>query len=330
MQVLLPMFASERWLARLAVSDHRFRFVLKGGVLLAALGNRRPTQDADPLALGISNDHATVIRYVNEVASIDLHDGGTFDPETTIARTIRDNDLYLGVRLSMDCSLASARIKLKLDVNFGDPVTPGPATIRLPTLLDGPPIEILGYPIVTVLAEKLCTAVQLGEANTRIRDYVDLYTLTGIYRPDFGRARTALLATAAHRRAALRPLSTTIGQLTATRATAYRAYRTGLATDGDDLPLHLAKVICGRHDLCRSAHPRPSASHLEPGRPAVALTGRGRLQASRLVSAPTRGRGGTSPAQELLNPTQRRVCALGSGICWSPHHETGAEWEAEH
>jgi hypothetical protein len=52
MQVLLPMFASERWLARLAVSDHRFRFVLKGGVLLAALGNRRPTQDADLLALG--------------------------------------------------------------------------------------------------------------------------------------------------------------------------------------------------------------------------------------------------------------------------------------
>ena len=143
----------------------------------------------------------------------------------------------------MDCSLASARIKLKLDVNFGDPVTPGPATIRLPTLLDGPPIEILGYPIVTVLAEKLCTAVQLGEANTRIRDYVDLYTLTGIYRLDFGRARTALLATAAHRRAALRPLSATIGQLTATRATAYRAYRTGLATDGDDLPLDLAKVI---------------------------------------------------------------------------------------
>ena len=81
MQVLLPMFASERWLARLAVSDHRFRFVLKGGVLLAALGNRRPTQDADLLALGISNDHATVIRYVNEIASIDLHDGGTFDPE---------------------------------------------------------------------------------------------------------------------------------------------------------------------------------------------------------------------------------------------------------
>ena len=243
MQVLLPMFAAERWLARLAVSDQRSRFVLKGGVLLAALGSRRPTQDADLLARGISNDHATVIGHINEIASIDLHDGATFDPGTTIARTIRDNDLYLGVRLSMDCALATARIKLKLDVNFGDPVTPGPATIRLPTLLDGPPVEILGYPIVTVLAEKLCTAVQLGEANTRIRDYVDLYTLTGNYPLDFGRTRDALLATAAHRHVALRPLSTAIGQLTTTRAAGYRAYRTGLATDGDDLPLDLAEII---------------------------------------------------------------------------------------
>ena len=68
----------------------------QGRSVVGSLGNRRPTQDADLLALGISNDHATVIRYVNEIASIDLHDAGTFDPETTIARTIRDNDLYLG------------------------------------------------------------------------------------------------------------------------------------------------------------------------------------------------------------------------------------------
>ena len=127
----------------------------------------------------------------------------------------------------MDCALATARIKLNLDVNFGDPDTPGPGTISLPTPLEGPPIEILGYPIVTVLAEKVSTAVQLGEANTRIRDYVDLYNLTGSHPLDFPQTRDALLATAAHRRISLRPLSTAIGQLADTRAGAYRTYRTG-------------------------------------------------------------------------------------------------------
>jgi len=199
MQALLPMFASERWLARLAASPHRSRFVLKGGVLLAALGNRRPTQDADLLAMNIANDHDTVIGFINDIATIDLPDGMSFDPSTTAATTVRGGDVYLGVRLSMDCTLATARIKLKLDINFGDPVTPGPGTISLPTLLDGPPVEIRGYPIATVRAEKLSTAMQLGEANTRIRDYVNLYTLTGIHPLDFRQTRHALLITATHR-----------------------------------------------------------------------------------------------------------------------------------
>lgn len=243
MQALLPMFASERWLARLAASPHRTRFVLKGGVLLAALGNRRSTQDADLLALNIANDHDTVISYVSEIAVIELLDGITFDPATTTATAIRQNDLYLGIRLSMDCALATARIRLKLDINFGDPVTPGPGTISLPTLLDGPPVEILGYPVVTVLAEKLSTAVQLGEANTRIRDYVDLYNLTGSHPLEFSPTRAALLATAAHRRITLRPLSTAIGQFSNTRAGAYRTYRTGLGSDGEDLPSGFAELI---------------------------------------------------------------------------------------
>ncbi len=202
MQALLPMFASERWLARLAASPHRSRFVLKGGVLLAALGNRRPTQDADLLALHIANDHDTVIGsvigYVNDVALIELADEVNFDPSTTTATTIGESDVYLGVRPSMDCALATASIKLKLDINLGDPVRPRPDTINLPILLDGPPVQILGYPIATVLAEKLSTAVQLGQVDTRIRDYVDMHNLTGTHPVDFRQAGDAVLATAAY------------------------------------------------------------------------------------------------------------------------------------
>ena len=243
MQALLSMYVSERWLARLAVSDHRSRFVLKGGVLLAALGQRRPTQDADLLALRTSNDHDIVISYVNEIATIALDDGISFDTATTKAATIREGDLYVGIRLTMNASLSSAQVKLKLDINFGDPVTPQPQIIGLPTLLDGPNVNILGYPIVTVLAEKLSTAIQLGEANTRVRDYVDLFNLTGAHELNYAETREALEVTATHRRINLRPLSDVIGQLAVTRARNYAAYRSDMGSDGTNLPDTFAAVV---------------------------------------------------------------------------------------
>lgn len=80
----------------------------------------------------------------------------------------------------MDCALASAIVKLRIDVNFGDPVVPAPQILHLPALRPGTsPIAILGYPVETVLAEKISTAVTLGPANTPVRDYADIYTLTG-------------------------------------------------------------------------------------------------------------------------------------------------------
>lgn len=242
MQALLSMYVSERWLARLAVSGHKSRFVLKGGVLLAALGQRRPTQDADLLAVRTSNDHDVVIDYVNQIASIGLADGVQFDTSTTKAAAIREGDDYAGVRLTMNAALASAQVKLKLDINFGDPVTPAPQLIALPTLLDGGDLAVLGYPIVTVLAEKICTAIQLGEANTRIRDYVDLFNLTGAHVLAFAQTKLAVRSTAAHRRTVLRPLGDAMGQLAATRAGNYRAYRSELGVDGAHLPADFAVV----------------------------------------------------------------------------------------
>ncbi len=80
----------------------------------------------------------------------------------------------------MDAWIATARVKFRLDVNFGDPVTPAPQQIALPALRPGTsPVRVLGYPIETVLAEKIATAINLGRANTRVRDYADIYTVTG-------------------------------------------------------------------------------------------------------------------------------------------------------
>lgn len=95
-------------------------------------------------------------------------------------RARREDNLYAGVRVTMGTRVASAEVKLQLDVNFGDPVTPAPTHIDYPVLRpDTPPVRVLGYPLATVLAEKLSTAVDLGTANSRVRDYADVWTLTG-------------------------------------------------------------------------------------------------------------------------------------------------------
>lgn len=124
-QELLTLYVVERWLARLANSASTDQFVLKGGMLLAAFDARRPTADADALARHMANDEATVLARVVEIAQLqDAEDGVEFRTETTTARTIRDEALYAGVRVAMDARIATATVKFRIDVNFGDPITP--------------------------------------------------------------------------------------------------------------------------------------------------------------------------------------------------------------
>jgi hypothetical protein len=118
---------------------------------------------------------------VTEIArrSLDQDDGVVYRTETATTRVIREQALYAGIRVAMDCGIATATVKFRLDVSFGDPLTPAPSLVSLPPLRPGmEPIRVLGCPIETVLAEKLATAIALGPANTRVRDYADIYTLT--------------------------------------------------------------------------------------------------------------------------------------------------------
>ncbi|HEU4568560.1 MAG TPA: nucleotidyl transferase AbiEii/AbiGii toxin family protein [Marmoricola sp.] len=183
-QEYLTGYVVERWLSRLSRSPYAEDFVLKGGVLLAAYGQRRPTADADALARNLANDAEAVAARVAEIASIeDSDDGVEFLPETVVTQMIRDDTLYHGMRVVLDARIATAHVKLRIDVNFGDPVTPGPQIIELPALRsDQEPVRLLGYPIETLLAEKIATAMLLGEANTRVRDFADVYTLTGAHQ----------------------------------------------------------------------------------------------------------------------------------------------------
>ncbi|TDU88921.1 nucleotidyltransferase AbiEii toxin of type IV toxin-antitoxin system [Kribbella voronezhensis] len=244
-QELLTLYVVERWLARLSRSKHVDDFVLKGGMLLAAFGRRRPTVDLDALARNFRSDQEVVAARVAEIAAADdPEDGVEFLTDSLTTRLIRDGALYAGVRVTMDARIATAAVKLRLDVNFGDPVTPGPRLVELPALRPGvEPIKILGYPMETVLAEKLATAIALGPANTRVRDFADLYVLTGLRAFTQSCVRAALMATVLFRGTPMVPLSEVVTGIVALRSPAYAAYRRNLGQEGDHLPQHFEELM---------------------------------------------------------------------------------------
>ena len=178
-QELLTLYVLESFLCRVAQSSMRQRLILKGGVLLAAFDARRPTRDIDFSALNMNNDAQYALTVCSEIASQIHEDGVVFDLMSVSAETIRDDDEYGGVRVSMTAELHTAKISFHIDLNFADPIVPAPKEIAITRILGGSSqIILLGYPISMVLAEKIVTAIQRGTANTRWRDFGDIYNLS--------------------------------------------------------------------------------------------------------------------------------------------------------
>lgn len=190
-------------------------------------------------------DEQTVVQRVVDIASIPMPDDGVqFDVASVRAQQIREEALYAGTRVRMHAHLATADVRLSLDINFGDPVTPGPQPVQLPPLRPGmEPITILGYPIETVIAEKLMTAVALGATNTRVRDFADIWTLTRHHPLDRSTVRQALHATASYRSTPIELLSAAVGSIGTDRDATYTAYRRQLGPDGDRLPRSFQEVV---------------------------------------------------------------------------------------
>lgn len=173
---LHQFYVLECFLDRLVRSPYADRFVLKGGVLLAAYDTRRPTRDIDLRGRNVDGEPEAVRVLIAEIASADLGDGVVFDTASTRVEIIRDEDEYQGVRVVMGATLATARMVFHVDVNVGDPVVPPERSVELPRLLGGM-LRIAGYPLAMVHAEKILTAVERGTANTRWRDFADIATL---------------------------------------------------------------------------------------------------------------------------------------------------------
>jgi len=202
---LIQLYALEGFLDRLARSAHADRFVLKGGVLLAALDARRPTRDIDLAAHGLQNSAEHVLLLIREIAAIAITDGLIFDAEHATAEAIREEDHYSGVRVTLGGELSRASIRMHVDINVGDPIWPEPQQVRLPRLLDGT-LLIRGYPLEMVFAEKIVTALARGTANTRWRDFLDLYVLIRRHAVDAQTLRTSMQHVAQYRGVPLSPL----------------------------------------------------------------------------------------------------------------------------
>ncbi len=202
---LLQLYILESFLARLAATRFVERLVLKGGVLLPAFGERRPTRDIDLQAQAFDNDPEAIRLAIVQIAAVDLDDGVVFDVESATTEVIRDEDAYHGVRVTMTARLATARPHFHVDVSVGDPITPAPENAHLPRLLGGE-IVVRGYPLAMVLSEKIVTAIARGTANTRWRDFADMYMLARHHAIDGTQLGRSIRDVALHRHVELVPL----------------------------------------------------------------------------------------------------------------------------
>ena len=209
--LLFTRFGLERFLYRLSKSAYADSFVLKGALMMLVWAGEsvRATRDADLLGFGDLTSQE-LERIFREIAVIpcDPDDGVAFLPDTVAAAAIRETDQYGGQRVRVEGRLGTVRLSLQFDVGMGDAVYPPPEWLEYPSLLDIPRPMLRTYQSETSIAEKLHAMVELGDANTRMKDYFDVATLARIrdfdgaamgraIRETFARRNTPIVATPA-------------------------------------------------------------------------------------------------------------------------------------
>jgi predicted nucleotidyltransferase component of viral defense system len=178
-QLVLTRYVLERLLYRLSRSHYCEQFVLKGAMLFPLWGGQphRPTRDLDLLGRG-ENSIAAAERAFRDVCRGAVEaDGLTFLADTVHGEVIKEAQEYEGLRLSLECRLENARISVQIDIGFGDAVVPGPVAATYPVMLDFPAPVLDVYSRESVVAEKLQAMVILGIANSRMKDFYDLWVL---------------------------------------------------------------------------------------------------------------------------------------------------------
>ncbi len=188
---LLQYYAMERFLYRLSQSAHAECFILKGALMLRVwqAPEVRPTMDIDMLGK-TDNSAEALLTQIREVLTTAVEDDGLeYVPDSLQPDAITEGADYQGQRLRFTGTLAGARVTLQLDIGFGDAVHPAAELATFPTLLDLPAPHLLCYSRESAIAEKFQAMVSLGDLNSRMKDFYDIWLLARQF--DFDSAQLA-------------------------------------------------------------------------------------------------------------------------------------------
>jgi predicted nucleotidyltransferase component of viral defense system len=202
--LVLTRFALERLLFRLSQSPHADRFVLKGAMLMMSWFDdpHRGTRDLDLLGFGDPSAEPMLATF-REILAQGVADGVEFDVDALRVDRIREELGYGGLRLRTTASIGGARVSLTIDIGFGDATEPGAEMLNYPSMLDFPMPRLRGYARETVIAEKFQAMVALGRANSRMKDFYDIWILSRSFTFDDDRLPRAIAATFARRGTAI-------------------------------------------------------------------------------------------------------------------------------
>ena len=200
-QILMRNYMMERFLERISLSEYKNQFILKGGMLVAAMVglDARATMDLDATIKGTNVSVEDVEMIISKIISIPLNDGVLFRIKR-ISETMEEAD-YPGVRVSMETKFDGVITPLKIDISTGDIITPREIKYNFNLMLENGTIEVWAYNLETVLAEKLETVISRNVTNTRMRDFYDIYILQKLYGEQLSKdvLWDALVATAKKR-----------------------------------------------------------------------------------------------------------------------------------
>ena len=187
-RTLMRIYMMERFLERLAQSEYRDNFIIKGGILVTAMIGvaHRSTMDIDTSMKNLNLSAEDALRVVNQVKDIDLDDGVSFDVKDV--SNIMDEMEYPGIRVTMNANVGKLITPLKIDISTGDVITPRAIEFNYDLLLEDRSISLWSYNLETILAEKLQTVLARGILNTRMRDFYDIRMLLDTYEDKVNKA----------------------------------------------------------------------------------------------------------------------------------------------